>query len=470
MQGASKISPYTSDLFLFYRLADGAVILGTLCLAMELRGLEVCDSYLLAGFFACAVFLITAGVRGLYRTWQAVSLWHEFNHLAACWATVVVAGLVVGFMFKATGTFSRIAMGTWFVAAPVALWGYRAIVRYALWVLRRRGVGTRKAVIAGAGMLGRRLAQVLTQAPWMGFRVMAFYDDAPKDPVSMAPGGSIPVAGTLDDLIRDAHGRSFDLVFITLPMRAERRIREIVDALGDTAVSVYFVPDFFVFDLIQSRATLVSGIPVLSVFESPFSLAVNRWLKRLEDMVLASTALIFLAVPMGLIAVGVKLSSPGPVLFRQKRHGFNGDEIEVWKFRTMTCCEDGKNAFRQATACDPRVTPFGRFLRRTSLDELPQLINVLQGRMSLVGPRPHAVAHNEQFRKIIPGYMRRHKVKPGITGLAQVNGWRGETDTLEKMQKRVEYDLEYLRSWSLWLDLKILFLTVFEVVRGRNAY
>jgi len=185
--------------------------------------------------------------------------------------------------------------------------------------------------------------------------------------------------------------------------------------------------------------------------------------------VLASLALIVLGVPMALIAAGIKLTSPGPIFFRQKRHGMDGKEIEVWKFRTMTCCEDGKSAFVQATRDDCRVTSFGRILRKTSLDELPQFINVLQGRMSVVGPRPHAVAHNEQFRKLIPSYMRRHKVRPGITGLAQVNGWRGETDTLEKMQKRVEYDIEYLRTWTLWLDIKIIAKTAVCIITGDDA-
>ena len=174
-------------------------------------------------------------------------------------------------------------------------------------------------------------------------------------------------------------------------------------------------------------------------------------------------------VPMIIIGIGVKISSPGPVFFRQTRYGLRGEKIEVWKFRTMTVCENG-GEIRQVTRSDPRVTRFGNFLRKLSLDELPQFINVLQGSMSIVGPRPHAVAHNEQYRKIIDGYMLRHKVKPGITGLAQINGWRGETDTLDKMQKRIECDLAYMRNWSLLLDLRIIYKTIISEFSGDNAY
>jgi putative colanic acid biosynthesis UDP-glucose lipid carrier transferase len=259
-----------------------------------------------------------------------------------------------------------------------------------------------------------------------------------------------------------------DLVYITLPLRAEERMQELIDALADTTASVYVVPDIFVFDLLHARWVNLGGIPTVSVFENPF-FGVDGWIKRLADLMFGSLLLLLCALPMAIVAVGVKFSSPGPVLFKQRRYGLDGREIAVWKFRTMTVCEDGTD-IRQATKDDARVTYFGAFLRRTSLDELPQLVNVLQGRMSIVGPRPHAIVHNEQYRKLIRGYMLRHKVKPGITGWAQVHGWRGETDTLEKMQKRLEYDLEYIRNWSLWLDLKVIFFTVWKGFSGKDVY
>jgi putative colanic acid biosynthesis UDP-glucose lipid carrier transferase len=228
------------------------------------------------------------------------------------------------------------------------------------------------------------------------------------------------------------------------------------------------VPDFFVFELLHSRWTDILGLPVVSVFETPFY-GIDGMAKRLCDLVLGGLLLLLLAVPMAGIALWIKFTSPGPVFFRQRRYGLDGREIRVWKFRTMTVCEDGTDAV-QATKNDPRVTEAGAFLRRYSLDELPQLLNVVAGDMSLVGPRPHANAHNEEFRQKVEGYMLRHKVKPGITGLAQVNGWRGETDTPEKMEKRVEFDLQYIRQWSLWLDIKILLRTAWVVILGQNAY
>jgi len=276
------------------------------------------------------------------------------------------------------------------------------------------------------------------------------------------------VRGTLPQLIAEAKHGDFDEIFIALPMRAEMKTKILVQALADTSTQVQYVPDIFTFNLINSRIRDIGGIPVISVYDTPLD-SVGRVLKRFEDIALSTLILALIAVPMLCIAAVVKLSSPGPVLFRQRRYGLNGEEIMVWKFRTMTVCEDG-NDVRQATRGDTRITRVGSFLRKTSLDELPQFINVIHGTMSIVGPRPHAVAHNEMYRNEIEGYMQRHLVKPGITGWAQINGWRGETDTTEKMQKRVEYDMHYIRNWSIWFDLKIILLTILRGFVGRNVY
>jgi putative colanic acid biosynthesis UDP-glucose lipid carrier transferase len=324
----------------------------------------------------------------------------------------------------------------------------------------------RVAVIAGANELGAKLAMQVRGAPVLGVRLAGVFDD--RDAVRRVEMEGVPSLGGLSAIRDYAAANRVDLIYITLPMASQPRILNLLNQLRDTTASIYFVPDIFMFDLIQARVDTVNGIPVVAVCETPF-FGLNGLVKAASDYVLAATALTMLSPLMLLIAIGVKLSSPGPVFFRQRRYGLDGKEIVVYKFRTMSVVEDGA-VVRQATRDDDRITPIGRILRRTSLDELPQFINVLQGRMSVVGPRPHAVAHNEIYRKLIDGYMVRHKVKPGLTGWAQVNGFRGETDTINKMERRIEYDLAYLRNWSLRLDLLIVLKTVLLVLRDRKAY
>jgi putative colanic acid biosynthesis UDP-glucose lipid carrier transferase len=327
--------------------------------------------------------------------------------------------------------------------------------------------GFRRAVIVGVTEPGRKLAAEFAARDLLGVKVIGFFDDRIGHRLGDIPDAGIK--GRLADLPAFVKGNRVDAIYIALPMASQPRILKLLDELRDTTSSIYFVPDIFLYDLIQARMDDVNGIPVVAVCESPFY-GVNGLVKRLEDVVLSALILLLISPLLVAIAIGVKLSSPGPVIFRQRRYGLDGEDIVVYKFRSMRVMEDG-GYVPQARKEDPRVTPFGAFLRRTSLDELPQFFNVLQGRMSIVGPRPHAVAHNETYRKLIKGYMVRHKVKPGITGLAQVSGARGETDTLEKMQARIEYDLAYLRNWSLRLDLQIIARTALVVLRGdKNAY
>jgi putative colanic acid biosynthesis UDP-glucose lipid carrier transferase len=276
------------------------------------------------------------------------------------------------------------------------------------------------------------------------------------------------VLGKIQDLPAYVKLHHVDLIYVSLPMVSQPRILGLLDALGDTTASIYFVPDTFVTDLIEGRVEAVSGIPAVAVCKTPFG-GMDRVIKRGSDILLSLLILLLISPLLLLIALAVKLTSPGPAIFKQRRYGLDGDEIKVYKFRSMTVLDDG-GKIEQAQKGDSRVTPLGAFLRRTSLDELPQFFNVLQGRMSIVGPRPHAVSHNEMYRKLIKGYMQRHKVKPGITGWAQVNGCRGETEILEKMKARIDYDLEYLRNWSLRLDLYIIAKTAWVVLKGDNAY
>ncbi len=335
-------------------------------------------------------------------------------------------------------------------------------------MMRTKGFNSRSVAIAGANSQGARLGRLIQETPSLGMRLKGFHEDRGATDERITKDLPAPINGNFSALIDDARKGGVDLVYIALPMKGEERINQLVTGLSDTTASVYVVPDFLVFDLLHSRWINVGDIPTISIFETPFY-GVEGWVKRFEDIVLSSLILTLISIPMLLIALGVKLSSPGPVFFKQKRYGLDGRQIRVWKFRSMSVAEDGAKVV-QAKKGDSRITRFGAFLRRTSLDELPQFINVLIGEMSIVGPRPHAVAHNEEYRKLIAGYMLRHKVKPGITGWAQINGWRGETDTLHKMEKRVEYDLWYIRQWSVMLDLKIVFLTIFKGFSGENAY
>lgn len=277
------------------------------------------------------------------------------------------------------------------------------------------------------------------------------------------------IVGDFQELLQRAQRGEIDHIYITLPLRAEKRINQLIRELADSTVSVNIVPDFFTFNLMQSKLSSVKGIPVVSVFDTPLNSSLDGSVKRLEDLLLCAIILPIIAIPMLIIAIAIKITSPGPVIFKQMRYGVKGEQIEVWKFRSMSVCENG-DSIKQATANDSRVTPLGGFLRRTSLDELPQFLNVLSGTMSVVGPRPHAVAHNEYYRKQIQGYMLRHKMKPGITGLAQISGCRGETETIDKMERRIHHDLEYIRQWSVILDLKIVVLTIFKGFVGQQAY
>jgi putative colanic acid biosynthesis UDP-glucose lipid carrier transferase len=425
-------------------------------------------TYALAAAFAVLLFYVLAERQDLRRSWRGVPFEEEAFQLWKVWSGVVLGLLVMVFVTNASGQYSRFVIVTWFSITPVVLCIWRLGARKFLRLIRVRDRNVRTVAIAGPGSLCARVAHTILEDPSMGLRLVGLYDDHESKNTRPINGLSVQVEGTLKDLITLARSGKVDLVYLALPMSAADQIRQIITELADTTVAAYVVPEPYVFDIGHSRWTTLGDIPLISIYESPFH-GMDGWVKRLEDLVLASLLLIVVGPSMVLIAIGVKLTSPGPVIFKQRRYGLNGEVVKVWKFRTMTVCEDGDN-FSQAKRHDPRVTRLGAFLRRNSLDELCQLFNVLQGSMSVVGPRPHPVALNEEYRRLIQGYMLRHAVKPGITGWAQVNGWRGETDQLEKMQKRVEYDLEYIRNWSFFLDLKILVRTFFVGITGKNAY
>jgi putative colanic acid biosynthesis UDP-glucose lipid carrier transferase len=424
--------------------------------------------YTLTSILSMGLFFVIAQFMDVYRARRGASIFQELLQLCMVWMGVLLVLLLVGYATKSSEQFSRSVVFTWIIAAPLALSIWRSFIHYALGELRRNGLNTCKVAIVGARDLGAEFARTILDSKWMGLLPVGFYDD--RKPAGSRPLVTEPikVVGDLGALVKHAREGKIDAIYITLPLRAEERIKKLLDQLSDTTVSVHLVPDFFVYNLMNAGLSNIGQFPVVSIHETPFN-GVDGWIKRLEDIVLASLILLLISAPMLVIAAGVKLTSSGPAIYRQNRYGLRGNKIDVWKFRTMTVCE-GEGEVKQAHQSDARVTPFGAFLRRTSLDELPQFINVLTGSMSIVGPRPHAVVHNEEYRKLISGYMLRHKVKPGITGLAQINGWRGETDTLDKMQKRIEYDLAYIKNWSLLLDVKIILLTLFKGFSGKNVY
>lgn len=383
------------------------------------------------------------------------------------WLMLVAVLVFFGYASGYLDMFPREAILTWLLATPVALVAAHQIARMAIPKLLTLRSNYRNAVIVGANDNGVQLARKIKDNPFLGIRLIGFFDNRSRQ--RLGDIGPFSVLGSMTTIADFVRRQEVDQIYLALPMATQPRILQLLDDLRDTTASIYFVPDIFVTDLIQARMDDLSGMPVVAVCETPFT-GIEGLIKRASDVVLSVLILVLTSPFMLAVASGVKLSSPGPVIFRQRRCGLDGREILIYKFRTMTVCEDGPD-IHQATQNDRRITRFGACLRKTSLDELPQFFNVLQGSMSIVGPRPHAVAHNEMYRKLIKGYMVRHKVKPGITGLAQISGCRGETDTLEKMKRRVDYDLAYLRNWSLRLDIHIILRTLILVILGdRNAY
>ena len=451
---------------LIRRLLDPLISVAVLVLATGYYRVPFDPQYTSLAVIATLLVVITFSATRIYRPWRGAPLGQEAHFIWIAWVTVCGILFALGYATKTSELFSRRVLLTWAMVTPVGMVTFHTAVRIFLRWVRERGHNFRTAVIVGGGEMGQKLEHRIASNPWLGVRLTGYFDD--RKSARSEKEMSTEYLGTIDELSEYVQRNNPNFVYIALPMRAAEKTRQVVDSLMDTTASIYLVPDIFTFQLMNARTEEIDGLPLIGLCESPF-VGVEGWLKRGEDMVLGALILGLISPLLAAISIGVKLSSPGPVLFKQHRYGLDGRKIRVYKFRTMTICEDGEEV-PQATAGDARITRFGAFLRRTSLDELPQFYNVMQGCMSIVGPRPHAITHNEQYRRLIKGYMLRHKVRPGITGLAQVHGFRGETDTLEKMEKRVEYDLSYIRNWSLFLDLKIISLTVLKGFRQENAY
>ena len=440
-------------------LLEPVVAAGMLALFHELWGYRM-DGVAMALAILLLV-LMFPGVNRFGRTGVGVGI-----DIILSWAWVLSVLGLLGYATNTLASFDTGMLVAWGIATPLVQWALVAIGTAVQRHMASLPEARRPAVIIGAGRMGMRVAQMLRLRQAFGHELLGVFDDRSADRVNL-PEDAVLV-GALRQLPEYIEARGVKDVFITLPLTSQPRIQSLLESLQNTTASIHFVPDIFGVSVIQGRLEDMGGVPVVGLMEAPFT-GINGFVKRASDIVLSALILILISPLLLVLAIGVKLSSTGPVIFRQRRTGLDGEIIEVYKFRSMRAVDDGA-VVRQATRDDPRITPFGALIRRTSLDELPQFVNVLQGRMSIVGPRPHAVAHNEQYRKLVKAYMARHKVKPGITGWAQVNGLRGETDTLDKMASRIEYDLEYLRNWTLGLDLLIIARTVKLVFRDRSAY
>lgn len=453
---------------LVYRGVDSLTILGILILASLYSKAYNIDGYLVVGLGASLLFGLVGRLTEIYTSWSGRPfLRDEVIRIIVTWLVTFLFLIFFIFVAKMSEQFSRFVLISWLFITPTLLVGNRYLLRGVLSRLKRVGINNRTVAIAGITGQGLRFAEALEKQPDSGFQIAGFYALDESHDANILPNRYAKLGGKTA-MLEAARNGEWDQIYLAPQDIQNSESLDLINALSDSITPIRLIPDNFTNTLMHSRYLEIADTPVLCIYGSPLS-AHNATIKRIEDVSISLLILLLVSPLMLAIACIIKLTSPGPILFKQTRHGLRGEKFQVLKFRTMTVCENGEN-IKQATRNDCRVTRVGAFLRRTSLDELPQFFNVLQGNMSIVGPRPHAVAHNEEYRQLIPGYMLRHLMKPGITGLAQIKGWRGETDTLFKMQKRVEYDMEYIRRWSLGLDIKIIAVTAFRTLYDKNAY
>ncbi|HUN51431.1 MAG TPA: undecaprenyl-phosphate glucose phosphotransferase [Candidatus Sulfotelmatobacter sp.] len=452
------------------RMIDAVIVISMALLANELRNHSLfwqSQEYLSATMIAMLLTLQVFHVSHVYNFRLVDHVWPQFVKVMQAWAAVWLVLIAIAFFTKTSVEFSRIWAGLWFGMCAAGFLVARIALKYRLAAWRQQGKLTRNIVLIGAGDVCRRLVAYLQETRPTGVNLLGVFEDRQ----SRVPNeiGGLPLLGNTADLLAYARQHPVDQIIVTLPWRAEARMSDLLAQLRTVAVDVRLCPDGIGFELLNRSVSHLAGLPMLNVFDRPLS-GWNYLIKGIEDRILASLMLILFLPLFGIIALAIRLDSPGPILFRQKRYGFNNNVINILKFRTMQHEPAAGPDVVQAKRNDPRVTRVGALLRRTSFDELPQLLNVLRGEMSLVGPRPHAVSHNVQFAAMVHEYFGRHRVKPGITGWAQVHGLRGEIDNPEKIRMRVQYDLYYIDNWSLLFDLSILLRTLFVGLVHENAY
>ncbi len=416
--------------------------------------------------FGSALAFLVFPQLDLYGSWRGRSLPDMFVRLAASWALVLLIGLFFSFLIHHVGNVSRLWMFYWYAIGVTFLVIYRSAAYFALRFLRTKGLNNKRVVIVGYGSTGCEMHRRAMEQDWAGYDVKAVHA-APEDADKILDP-SVVRLGSLDEIPAYVEANHIHEIWITLPLLASPKLQELQYLLRNTLVDIRWVPDILGVQMLSNKIGNFLGLPAVDL-NQPISSGLNGIVKEIFDRVFAIVALVLLLPLFIVISIAIKRSSPGPVFFRQPRLGLNGRTFNVYKFRTMKVHQEADKV-TQATKDDPRVTPIGAFLRRTSLDELPQFINVLFGDMSVVGPRPHALQHNEMYKDLLEMYMLRHRVKPGITGWAQIHGLRGETDTVDKMAARVKFDLHYIQNWSLWMDIRIIVWTAFKGWTGTNAY
>lgn len=469
--GRSVLKSYSGLINVFSRVCDPLVVVLASIVAYGMRfsfeNLILPVSYHPLVLFAVLSVVSIFPAFNLYNSWRGQSMARQARAIIFAWFSVVLLMIVILFGLKISSEFSRLWLGWWMGLGLLFLLVFRMTVYGVLKYSRTKGNNYRKIVIVGAGDLGQKLIAQTHASPWAGFKIKALFDDNEEFAGTSILG--YPVRGDISAVEPYVEDNLIDEVWIALPLRSEQRVKELLYALRHQTINIKLIPDIFGFSLLNHSMTEVVGIPAVNLSDTPMG-GINKLVKAVEDRIFALLICVIVSPLLITISIVLKLTSPDSVIFKQKRHGWDGQVINIYKFRTMKQHSEFNGEVTQACKGDKRITPIGSFLRRTSLDELPQLFNVLQGRMSLVGPRPHSVEHNELYKDQVNQYMLRHMVKPGITGWAQVNGLRGETDTLDKMKKRVECDLFYIENWSLWFDFKIILLTVFKGFVNKNAY
>lgn len=466
MFGKSIFKNYSGFINIFSRFSDPVVVILAAYTSFVIRfgqfHLNIPKDYRILMLFSFLCVLLIFPLFNLYSSWRGQSLFRQARTVLMAWSAVVLIVITILFGLKISAEYSRLWLTSWAILGLVFLLITRISIYYFLQYQRKHGRNIRSVVIVGAGDLGKRTLKRANDASWMGYKVKAFFDDNAKLKNQYIDG--VEVKGSLSEVEPYLTQNEIDEIWIALPLRSEERMKKLLTDLSLHTVNIKLIPDIFGFSLLHHSLTEIAGLPAVNLSVSPMD-GLNRVIKAIEDRIIAALILILISPLMVVLSIGVKLSSPGPVFYRQERISWNNKPIMMLKFRSMPV-NDEKDGAVWGNAQAKEVTKFGKFIRKTSLDELPQFINVLLGDMSIVGPRPERTEFVEKFKREIPGYMQKHMMKAGITGWAQINGWRGDTC----LKSRVEHDLYYIENWSLWFDLKIIFLTVFKGFVNKNAY